>query len=342
MRPTESETPSDREIVLTRVVEAPRALVWRIWTDPDEIGRWWGPTGFTTRTEEMELRPGGRWRFAMIGPDGREYANRITFLEIEAPARIRYEHGGELGLEPVSFESLVTFEELGPSRTRVTLRSIFPSAKARDLVVREYGAIEGGKQHLARMAERVAELAGASEGTESSSRRSDFVIHRVLQAPRELVWEVWTDADHLARWFGPKGCTLDECTLELRPGGRFLYRMRPLPDGGAPEHRGKWVFREIVPQERLVFEVSFANAAGETVRAPFEQTWPLRMLSTVTFEDHAGKGRGTVVTVRWSALDATSEEQRTFDQGHDSMREGWTGTLEKLVLHLDATKTRRA
>jgi uncharacterized protein YndB with AHSA1/START domain len=343
MNAKEPESASDREIVLTRVVDAPRALVWRIWTEPSEVVRWWGPTGFSTRSQEMEVRPGGRWRFTMIGPDGREYPNLITYLEVEAPARLVYEHGGEVGLEPVSFRTIVTLEELGASQTRVTLRSIFPSAKMRDFVVREYGAIEGGKQHLARLAERAAELSGGapSEASRPHAGR-DFVIHRVLEAPRALVWEVWTDVDHLARWFGPKECMLDGCTLDLRPGGRFLYRMRPAQDtgiAGAPEHWGKWVFREIVPQERLVFEVSFADASGETVRAPFEETWPLRMLSTVTFEDHAGKGRGTVVTVRWSALDATSEEQRTFDRGHDSMREGWTGTLDKLVEHLRSAKT---
>jgi uncharacterized protein YndB with AHSA1/START domain len=159
------------------------------------------------------------------------------------------------------------------------------------------------------------------------------VLHRVFAAPRALVWEVWTGVEHLAHWFGPKGCTLEGCKLDLRPGGSFLYCMR-FP--GAPTHWGKWVFREIVPDERLVFLVSFADETGATVRAPFDEQWPLRMLSTVTFEDHAGLGGGTVVTLRWSALDATPEEQKTFDEGHDSMRQGWTGTFEQLDEYLAA------
>ena len=118
MSATESETPSDREIVLTRVVDAPRALVWKIWTDPEHVPAWWGPTGFTTRTQEMDVRPGGRWRFVMRGPDGREYPNLITYLEVEAPARIVYRHGGEKGLEPLNFETILTLEELSPARTR--------------------------------------------------------------------------------------------------------------------------------------------------------------------------------------------------------------------------------
>lgn len=326
MSPSNTESQSEREIVLTRVVDAPRSLVWRIWTEPDEVPHWWGPTGFTTLTQEMDVRPGGRWRFVMRGPDGRDYPNLITYLEVEAPARIVYQHGGgEKELEPVNFRTIVTLEELGPARTRVTLHSLFPSAEARDFVVREYGAIEGGKQHLARLAERAT--ARASRAGDSR----DMVMHRVFDAPRALVYEVWTGVEHLARWFGPKGCTLSGCQLDLRPGGTFLYSMR-FP--GAPEHWGKWVFREIVPRERLVFVVSFANEKSETVRAPFDERWPLTMLSTVTFEDHAGKGGGTVVTLRWSALDATSEEQKTFDEGHASMRGGWTGTFERLVAHL--------
>lgn len=325
MSASQTESSSDREIVLTRVVEAPRALVWRIWTEPEHVPHWWGPTGFTTTTQEMDVRAGGRWRFTMHGPDGRDYPNLITYLEVEAPARLVYQHGGEKGLEPVSFQTIVTLEELGPARTRVTLHSLFPSAKARDFVEGEYGAIEGGKQHLARMAEHAAALTGAA------GEARDFVLHGVFDAPRALVYEVWTGVEHLAHWFGPKGCTLAGCRLDLRSGGTFLYCMR-FPD--APEHWGKWVFREIVPGERLVFVVSFANEKGETERAPFDERWPLRMLSTVTFEDHAGKGRGTVVTLRWSALDASPEEQKTFDEGHASMRQGWTGTFEQLGEHL--------
>ena len=143
--------------------------------------------------------------------------------------------GGRVkGLEPVNFETILTLEELSPARTRVTLHSIFPSAKASDFVVREYGAIEGGKQHLARMAEHAAALASRSGGPR------ELVIHRVVDAPRALVYAAWTGVEHLAQWFGPKGCTLRGCELDLRPGGTFLHGMHS-PD--AQDCWGKWVFR---------------------------------------------------------------------------------------------------
>ena len=331
MKTSKTESQSEREILLTRVVEAPRELVWRIWTEPEHVPLWWGPTGFTTTTQEMEVRAGGRWRFTMHGPDGRDYPNLVVYLEVDPPGRLVYEHVGEEGIEPTCFKTIVTLEELGPARTRVSLQSIFPSAQARDFVVREYGALEGGKQHLARMAEHAASLASRA----GASR--DFVMHRVFDAPRALVYRVWTEVEHLARWFGPEGCTLSGCKLDLRPGGSFLYCMS---FSGKTDHWGKWVFREIVPGERLVFTVSFADEKGTTVRAPFDERWPLTMLSSVTFEDHAGIGGGTVVTLRWSALDASREEQQTFDEGHASMRQGWTGTFDRLAEHLAALRTR--
>lgn len=327
MTATRTDTPSDREIVLTREVEAPRALVWSLWTEREHLALWWGPTGFTTTTHEHDVRPGGRWRFTFHGPDGRAYENLVTYTKVEAPTRLAYRHGGEVGLEPVDFESIVTFEELGPRRTRVTLHSIFPSAQARDHVVREYGAIEGGKQTLGRLAERAAALAAGREASRA------FTLHRVLAAPRALVYSVWTEVEHLARWFGPQGCTLGGCTLDLRPGGHFHYRM-DFPDGASM--RARWRFHEIVPGERLVFELGFTDERGEPVAPPFEERWPRRMRVVVTFEDHAGIGRGTVVTLHHAALDATPEEQRTFDANHDSMRQGWSGTFDRLAEFLAA------
>src|SRR6478736_590865 len=92
-----------REIVVTRVFDAPRELVWEVWTDPKHVGHWWGPNGFSTTTAAMEVRPGGVWRYVMHGPDGRDYQNRIIFDEITPPERIVYRHDGGEDVEPVQF-----------------------------------------------------------------------------------------------------------------------------------------------------------------------------------------------------------------------------------------------
>ena len=155
---TQLTMPSDTELVLTRTFDAPRDLVWKAWTDPKHLARWWGPAGFTTTTSRIEIRTGGQWRFVMHGPDGRDYENLITFDEIVEPERIAYHHGGEADLEPVSFETIVTFEAVSRDQTRVTMTSLFPSKQAREFILREYGADEGGRQHLARLADHVAEM----------------------------------------------------------------------------------------------------------------------------------------------------------------------------------------
>ncbi|HEX7045206.1 MAG TPA: SRPBCC family protein [Burkholderiales bacterium] len=142
----------ERELAISRLLDAPRELVWSVWTDPKHIGEWWGPNGFRTTTEVMDLRPGGQWRFVMHGPDGRDYRNRIVYLEVVRPERLVYEHDGEDGDEPVNFHVTVTFaEEAG--RTRLTMRMVFPSPDARTHVVETYGAADGLTQTVGRLEE---------------------------------------------------------------------------------------------------------------------------------------------------------------------------------------------
>jgi uncharacterized protein YndB with AHSA1/START domain len=149
-----------RAIIGTRVFDAPRALVFSVWTDPKHLAQWWGPHGFTTTTHSFEFRPGGVWRFVMHGPDGRDYQNRITFEEIVAPERIVYRHGGGGDVEPVQFRTTVLLEELG-SRTRITWRGEFPSAAERNRVIKDYGAAKGLAETLARLGDYVAAMAQA-------------------------------------------------------------------------------------------------------------------------------------------------------------------------------------
>ena len=147
-----------RSIIATRVLDAPRELVWTAWTKPEHLAQWWGPDGFSTTTSAYDLRPGGVWRFVMHGPDGRDYENRITFDEIVKPERIRYHHGGGDDVEPVQFRTTVTFENLAGDRTQLTLHAVFPSAAARQRVIKQYGADKGAVQTLARLADYLAKL----------------------------------------------------------------------------------------------------------------------------------------------------------------------------------------
>lgn len=155
-----SETTEEREILLTRVFDAPRELVWEAWTNPARVANWWGPNGFTTTIEKMDVRPGGVWKHVMHGPDGTDYPNSSLFKEVVKPERIVFAHGGgRKGGPGASFVATWTFEAPAANQTRVTIHMVFPTAEERELVVREYGAMEGGKQTLNRYAAYLAQLA---------------------------------------------------------------------------------------------------------------------------------------------------------------------------------------
>ena len=142
---------TDREIVTTRVVDAPREHVFEAWIDPKHVAQWWGPDGFTNTIQEMDVRPGGVWRFVMHGPDGIDYKNKSIFDEIVKPERLVYSHVSG----PV-FRMTVTFDEQD-GKTTVTMRMRFETAAERDKAVKVFGAVEGAKQTLARLEQHVAQ-----------------------------------------------------------------------------------------------------------------------------------------------------------------------------------------
>ena len=165
--------------------------------------------------------------------------------------------------------------------------------------------------------------------TATATKSADFVISRVLNAPRDLVWKCFTDPEHMKVWWGPKGFTGVSSKMDFRPGGRYHYGLKS-PDGMTMW--GRMIYREIVPPEKIVFINSFSDEQGGISRHPMAPTWPIEMLSIFTFEEQPG-GK-TKFTVRWSPHNATAEEQKTFDEGHGSMNQGWSGTLDRLDAYL--------
>lgn len=147
----------DRELVLTRVVDAPRDLLFSVWSDPDHLPKWFGPEGFIIHTHEIDIAVGGCWRFDMIAPDGTRYDNRMVFTRIEPPTLIEAEHGSDKDDDPGRFMLRVTFLEQPDGRTVVTLRQLHPSAEQRDAVL-GLNAVELGYQTLDKMSAYGASL----------------------------------------------------------------------------------------------------------------------------------------------------------------------------------------
>jgi len=143
--------PLDREIVLTRLIDAPRELVYAAWTDPGQIQAWFGPEGFAIETHAIDLKPGGVWRFDMVAPDGTRYGNRMVFLRLDAPAFIEVEHGSDRDSDPDRFRMLVSFDQQGDGRTVLTLRQMHPSKERRATAI-GFGAVAYGGQTLDKLA----------------------------------------------------------------------------------------------------------------------------------------------------------------------------------------------
>jgi uncharacterized protein YndB with AHSA1/START domain len=298
----------DREIAITRVFDAPRELVWKAWTDPQQVVQWWGLKGFTTTIHLMEVKPGGVWRHTMHGPDGTDYPNKSVFLEVVKPERIVYSHGGGQKGDPgAQFEATWTFKAQG-QKTKLSLRLVFPSAAARKHLVKTYGAIEGGKQTLERLSEHLAKM----DPSASAPAEREIVLTRVFDAPRELVFKAWTEPKLMAQWWGPSGFTNPVCELNLRVGGAWRIVMRT-PDG--MEYPCDGVYREIVEPERLVFTNIARDKDGKPV---------IDGLTTVTFAEHNGKTTLTLGTRGTAVVDYAV----AYLLG---METGWTQSLERLA-----------
>jgi uncharacterized protein YndB with AHSA1/START domain len=178
------------------------------------------------------------------------------------------------------------------------------------------------------MSEKRSNTVDEEELAKMAGSDVEFVITREFDAPADLVFKAWTQPEHLAQWWGPKGFTMNTCKVDLKTGGLFHYCMRS-PDGH--EMWGKFVYRDVIPPQRLVFVNSFSDAEGNTVRAPFASDWPLEVLNTVTFTGHQDK---TTVRLHGVPIHATEAERAKFRNFHSSMQQGFTGTMDQLTEYL--------
>lgn len=144
--PNEKSNTSDRELRISRLLNAPIELVWEVWTDPDHIRNWWGPVGFTNTITKMEVRPGGEWDLIMHGPDGTDYVNKSVFREVIRHKKIVYEH-----LSHPKFLTTVEFESRG-EKTFLQWHMLFESRELFLNVVKTFKADEGLRENVEKLA----------------------------------------------------------------------------------------------------------------------------------------------------------------------------------------------
>ena len=149
-----ANTTADREIVVSRLIDAPRELVFAAFTEREHIEQWWAPKGATTH--EMDVKPGGIWRYSQPARDGSLNPFKIKFIEIDKPARLVYDYGADTDNAPEPVRTTVTFAEEN-GKTEVTLQLMFVTAAERKQAVK-YGGIVGAMQALENLADYLAEV----------------------------------------------------------------------------------------------------------------------------------------------------------------------------------------
>jgi len=136
---------ANRELVISRVFNAPRELVWKVWTEPEHIKQWWGPSGFTNTIFQMDVKPGGVWDFIMHGPDGTDYKNKSIYKEVVKYEKLVYDH-----ISGPRFQFTVTFKEQG-KKTLILIQMLFETVELRDQTVKTFKADEGLRQNMEKL-----------------------------------------------------------------------------------------------------------------------------------------------------------------------------------------------
>jgi len=310
----------NKDFVISRVLNAPRELVWQSFTQPERMKEWWGPKGVKVIKSEMDLRVGGTYHYGMETPDGKVMWGRMVYREITRPARLLFinsfsDEAGGLSRHPLApswpleMLSTFTFEEQPGGKTKftVTWRPHNPTDEERATFDEGHASMTGGwTGTLDQFEAYLAKAAPVSEFGEGG-----FTLTRVLDVPRALVWQAWTDPKMMAHWFGPRHFTSSVPELDAKAGGRMCIVMHG-PDGNDYPCAGAFI--EVIKPERLVFTNNAIDNGGKVL---------LEGKTTVTFTEQGGK---TTMTLKTYAVGRVAAAKKMLA----GMEMGWTQSIDKL------------
>lgn len=206
-----AEKSKSNEITLVRVYDAPVQVVWDAWTDPEQVAQWWGPRGFTLTTHSKDLRAGGHWSYTMHGPDGTDYPNKTSYLQVDPCAKLVYDHGAN-DERPALFRVTVVFSEThGKTTMRMTMT--LPTPEAAD-ETRAFIKKAGGDGTWDRLAEYLEK---------TSSGKDTFVIHRSFDAPVDVMVEMWTKPARVVQSLQPAEFNIERVNAEVEPGTHTFF-----------------------------------------------------------------------------------------------------------------------
>ena len=298
-----ANAPADRTLTTSRVFDAPREVVYRAWTDPKQLAKWFPPEHFSAPVCELDVRLGGVLRIHMRGDDdagefaGLVFPGKGVYREVVPNERLSFTFEGEgEGSAPPAILMTVIFEDQG-RKTKLTIHQAAETVAGYE-ELKKSGATEGLRQSLNKLSSL---LEGKGADTTVSVTGRTLSLTRVFDAPRDLVWNAFTDPAHIVKWMFANDWESPFAETDVRPGGRFRIGMRPA-DHSTEGFVLDGTYREIVRPERIV------QVIGDG-----------RVMKT-TFEDTGGKTKLTL-----SVEMAMSEEQE---------RRGYTEILEHFAQHI--------
>lgn len=303
MTDTATKSATDVEIHFSRTVDAPRDLVWKMWTEAEHLKHWWSPRGFTTPICTVDLRVGGKWHYAMQDSrDGAMYWALAMYEEIVPVERLRYRDAfsNEAGDRvPPETTVIVNLIDLG-ARTEMRSVVVCDSKEARDQLV-EMGMMEGMAQTLDKLEDYLPTM----------KTEREIIISREFDAPPELVFRAWIEPEQVQAWWGPEGFHCETESIDIREGGEWRFVMK----GMGMEFLNVLTYHEIRPFERIVY------SASDGVAPEPEFT------SVATFEDLGGR---TKLTMHMTLATAASRDEKI---AFGAIELGYT-TLAKLARQL--------
>lgn len=308
------------DLVITRFFDALPEVVWKAWTMPEHVVRWWGPKGFTTPVSKIDLRVGGEYLYCMRSPDSKDFWGKGVYREIVAPQRLVMtdsfadERGNTVSAtyygmnKEIPLEMLITVVLEGQDgKTKLTLRHAgMPSGADSE------GAKQGWSESFDKLAEYLKTeklfVSGKNDPKFEFPSDREVVITRIFDAPREKVFKASIDPGLISQWWGPKRYTTEVEKMDVKPGGiwRFIQR-----DGEGNEYAFNGVYREVVPPEREVHTFEFEGMPG------------LMMIETSVFEEYGGKTKLKVT----DQFQTVEDRDGMFSSG---MKEGATESMDRL------------
>ncbi|TWT77092.1 hypothetical protein Pla123a_25220 [Posidoniimonas polymericola] len=311
------------EIYINRVYDAPVALVWDAWTDPEQVAQWWGPRGFTITTHSKDLRPGGHWSYTMHGPDGTDYENRTLYYEVVEHEKLVYDHGGNDDRPPLFRVTVLFFKEQGQTRMEMTfaLETAEAAAEIKKMIKQA-----NGNSTWDRLAEYVEKQQSGDEV---------FVINRTVEAPIDAVFAAWTDPQQLAAWLPPAGFQMEFAEADIRAGGSARNKMF---GDQRPTIYACFEYLEVEPPTRIAYTQSFCDEQGSPGRHPMSPEFPATLLTSISLAaETPNRTRVTVASTPQGAR--TAAELQAFTSERTGMTMGWTGSFDNLEQRLAGEST---